>query len=131
MTPTGGDADSGAEQVVRVLLRQARCADCDCSYRSENVHVLRQQDERVWDLAVVCHRCYTMSLVRAIVQGPAWQRRSVMPAAGPQHELGPLERAHFRALSPVSMDDVLDIAGFLADFDGDFQRLFQGRGGDP
>jgi hypothetical protein len=134
VTPTEGAAASGAEQVVRVLLRQARCADCNCSYRSENVHVLRQQDDRIWDLAVVCHRCYTMSLVRAIVQGPAWQRRSdrsALPAVGPLHELDPLERAHFRALSPVSMDDVLDIAGFLADFDGDFQRLFQGRGGDP
>lgn len=96
--------------------------------------MLRQQDDRIWDLAVVCHRCYTMSLVRAIVQEPAWQRRSdrsAVPAAGPLHELGPLERAHFRTLSPVGMDDVLDIAGFLADFDGDFQRLFQGRGGDP
>lgn len=133
MTSADGAASAGTEQVVRVLLRQARCADCDCSYRAENVHVLRQQDDRVWDLAVVCHRCYTMSLVRAVVQGPGWSRRPDRPAVaavGPQLELGPLEQAHFRGLSPVGMDDVLDIAGFLADFDGDFQRWFQGRGGD-
>lgn len=130
--PEGAEAGS-AEEVLRTLLRQARCTDCDCVYRAENVHVLQQRDDRVWDLAVVCHRCYTMSLVRAIVRVPgSLPPREVVPAAaGLAPELSPREQAHFRRLAPVSMDDVLDISGLLADFDGDFHRLFQGRGGDP
>lgn len=132
MSPSEGAELGSAEAVLRSLLRQARCTDCDCAYRAENVHVLQQQDDRVWDLAVVCHRCYTMSLVRAIVRAPGISPRAAAPAPAPVAlELNPRERAHFRHLAPVSMDDVLDISDLLADFDGDFHRLFQGRGGDP
>lgn len=132
MPPPEGAEVGSADAVMRSLLRHARCTDCDSAYRAENVHVLQQQDDRVWDLAVVCHRCYTMSLVRAIVRVAG----TSPTAAGPDPvemalELSPREQAHFRGLAPVSMDDVLDIAGLLADFDGDFHRLFQGRGGDP
>jgi len=143
MTPmrsSGDDAEADearggtAAQVIRALLKQTRCTDCDCAYRAEDVHVLRQEDDQVWDLAVVCHRCYTMSLVRAIIQIPASrlsQLASQPARLVPTHELTPMERAHFRALDPVDMDDVLDLTGFLANFDGDFQSLFQHGGGDP
>ncbi|MCB0217923.1 MAG: hypothetical protein KDH92_14875 [Chloroflexi bacterium] len=121
---------STADQIIRVLLQQARCADFDCAYRAEDVHVLRQRSDRVWDLAAVCNGCYTMSLIRAIVQAPESARvpsrqRPVLATA----ELTRAERRHFDALDPIDADDVLDLHAFLSGFDGDFRGLF-GRDGD-
>jgi hypothetical protein len=124
---------STADQIIRVLLQQARCTDCDCAYRVEDVHVLRQSNERVWDLAAVCHRCYTMSLIRAVVQAPGSRALPSIRARGlaisVATELTMAERKRFACLSPVGSDDVLDLHDFLEDFDGDFRGLF-GRDGD-
>jgi len=122
-----------AEQIIRVLLEQARCTDCDCPYRLEDVHVLRQSNERVWDLAAVCNQCYTMSLIRAIVQSPESKRGGGLQAhrlpSKTSSELTVAERKHFEALAPLDEDDVLDMTGFLSGFDGDFRGLF-GQDGD-
>jgi hypothetical protein len=44
--------------------------------------------------------------------------------ARPPTELTVAERAYFLGLEPVDADDVLDVAEFLAAFDGDFRGLF-------
>lgn len=101
------------ERVVRFLVKHAQCSDCDCPYHAEDVHVLAHRQDRVWDLAAVCHNCYTMSLIRAVVRGRIALR-----------ELTLAEERHFEELPPIDVDDVLDLSAFLTDFDGDFRGLF-------
>ncbi len=126
---------STADRIIRVLLAEARCTDCDCAYRAEDVHVLRQKSDKVWDLAAVCSSCYTMSLIRAIVQAPESRRGARvsthrLPKSRPS-ELTRAEAQRFETLTPVDRDDVLDMHQFLAGFDGDFRALFGQDGTEP
>lgn len=118
--------ESIADRIVRVLLAEARCSECGGAYRAEDVHILRQLSDRVWDLAVVCSGCYTLSLVRAIVQpqaAAAPEGEAALPLLFTS-ELSSGERQHFADLDPIEMDELLDLSSFLDGFDGDFRRLF-------
>jgi len=112
-----------AERIIRVLLEEARCTECGCAYHSEDVHVLRQLDDRIWDLAAVCNHCYTLSLIRAVVR-PTDEPDDGRPAVRVVSELSTAERRRFSDLAPVGVDDVLDVSSFLNAFDGDFRELF-------
>jgi hypothetical protein len=112
---------SMTDRVVECLLSDMRCPDCEAEFHAEDVHVLEQRRDEVWDLAVVCHACQTLSLMRAIVS-----QRSVARARGhARHsELTPAERDYYAGLRPIVADDVLDMMAFLDSFDGDFRALF-------
>ena len=139
-----------ADRVVRFLIENACCAECDAGYLLEDVHVLNQVRGRIWDLAAVCHECYTLSLVRAIVRTPPdihhaepapavdnlnseanGSNNGAERSAMSIHELTDAERRRFRSLPPIDRDDVLDVTAFLDDFDGDFRCLFSREPGDP
>ena len=140
-----------ADRVVRFLIENACCSECDAGYHLEDVHVLNQVRGRIWDLAAVCHECYTLSLVRAIVRTPPDLHHASEPASAVDHleigknethhgadrssvtvqELTAAERRRFRSLPPIDRDDVLDVTAFLASFDGDFRCLFSREPGDP
>lgn len=138
-----------ADRVVRYLVENTRCAECDAGYHLEDVHILDQVRGRIWDLAAVCHECLTLNIVRAIVRTPPDVRhahfsptvdRPALEDAGSDrrarasrivHEMTAAERRHFRALPPIGPDDVLDVAAFLQEFDGDFRGLFSSEPGDP
>jgi len=130
MDGPGADVD----KVIGFLVRHARCTECGARYDAENVHVIEHTDLYVWDLAAVCHSCYTLSVVRAVVRPP--DRDVEAPSIEPVpastrralqarwHELTPAEAKRFRRLPPVDTDDVLDVTEFLRSFDGDFRGLF-------
>ncbi|MFN2114306.1 MAG: hypothetical protein ACK2T6_01235 [Anaerolineae bacterium] len=119
-------------RIIRFLVDNAHCAECGAHYHEEDVYVLGQLDLRIWDLAAVCHSCYTLSVVRAVVRPqsdqvkaevaydgvPADRRREVL------HEMTAAEVRHFDELPPIGKDDVLDVTHFLCEFDGDFRGLF-------
>ena len=123
---------STSNKIIQVLLKEARCTECDCSYQSEDVYVLRQRAENVWDLAAVCNACYTMSLIRAIVQGGKLldKQGEERPQDAETIELfsksglSREERRRFAAMSPIGEEEVEAASKFLSDFDGDFERLF-------
>lgn len=117
--------ESTAERVIRFLVDHARCQACRSAYHVENVHVLHQTSDRIWDLAVVCDQCYGLALIRAVVRSEDGRIHTE-----PADELTNAELHRFRRLRPIDRDDVLDVAAFLADFDGDFARLFQPLEGD-
>lgn len=113
-----------ADRVIRFLVEHARCADCGGRFHAEDVHVLHEDDLRVWDLGAVCHDCRTLTLLRAVVS--SLRPEGIPTPAEPAgvDELTPLERRHFASLGPVAQDDVREAATFLRDFDGDFRELF-------
>jgi hypothetical protein len=113
-----------ADRVIRFLVEHARCPDCEGRFHFEDVHVLAADEQRIWDLAAVCHECQTLTLLRAVVS-PLSADGTPTPGAGASvTELTPIERRRFAALAPIGEDDVLDVSAFLRDFDGDFGALF-------
>ncbi|MEO8085049.1 MAG: hypothetical protein ABI780_14605 [Ardenticatenales bacterium] len=112
--------ESTSERVIRFLVDHARCKDCRGVYHVENVHVLHQTSDRIWDLAAVCDQCYGLALIRAVVRSEDGQIHTE-----PASELTNTELRRFHHLRPIDRDDVLDATAFLSDFDGDFARLFQ------
>lgn len=126
---------SSADRVVQHVLEHARCPHCGAAYRVEDVHVLNQLGDRVWDLAVVCAECYELSMARAVVA-------SVEPSSPDDddaaeraaHSAGldersAAERLRLTRLGPVDASDVRDAAAFLERFDGDVLGWLA-RGGD-
>lgn len=109
-----------ADRVIRFLVENARCTDCDGDFRAEDVYILDERDMREWDLGAVCHQCHTLTLIRAVVDAEGRRSRD----ASRLSELTKAERKHFRGLEPIDKNDVLDVTAFLADFDGDFRELF-------
>jgi hypothetical protein len=113
-----------ADRVIRFLVEHARCADCSGQFDVEDVHVLAADGQRVWDLAAVCRHCQTLTLLRAVVSPLS---ADGIPTPGGDvavTELTSTERKRFAGLAPIGEDDVLDVAAFLRDFDGDFGELF-------
>ena len=117
--------ESTSERVVRFLVDHARCSECRGAYLVENVHVLHQTGDRVWDLAAVCQQCYGLALIRAVVRSEDGRIHTE-----PAGEMTTAELRRFQRLRPIDRDDVLDVAAFLAGFDGDFARLFEPPEGD-
>jgi hypothetical protein len=117
--------DRTADRVIRFLVDHARCTSCGGRFALEHVHVLHEEDLRVWDLGAVCHECHTLTLVRAIVRPEPTDGNPTPIDAGAQlDELTLAERDRFAELGPVRDDDVLDMTAFLREFDGDFRGLF-------
>lgn len=122
--------ESTSDRVVRFLIEHARCNDCGADYHVEDVHILSQTAERIWDLAAVCHACYGLSLLRAIVKPGATEPRARYEMVA-RDELTSAERRRFRRMPALERDDVLDMTAFLSDFDGDFRGLFSLESDEP
>ncbi len=114
--------DRTADQVVRYLVEHGRCTDCGGRYNAEDIYVLDQHGERVFDLAAVCCECYTLSFIRAVVR-PRRDDVAGRPTAL-TGELTAAEQQRFDSLPPVQKADVLEVSTFLSSFDGDFRTLF-------
>ena len=125
-------SSSAANRIIRFLVDNAHCAECGAHYHEEDVYVLGQLDLRIWDLAAVCHGCYTLSVVRAVVRPQADKVKAEVAydtvrtaqRSGALHELTAAEVRHFDDLPPIGVDDVLDVSEFLSEFDGDFRGFF-------
>jgi len=124
-----------AERVVQHLLEHSRCPHCGASYRLEDVHVLGQVGDRVWDLAAVCPECYELGLARAVVEWveealPSASDHDPHRAPSAPDELGDAERIRLERLGPIAASDVADAAAFLERFDGDPSDWLGGVGRD-
>lgn len=115
---------SDADRVVRFVVGTARCGDCGSAYQAQDVHILDQVGDNVWELAAVCPGCLNVWLVKAIVHRSASAGEEPPAGDGPLDELSPSERLRFGALPAVGMNDVLDVRAFLRTFDGDFRAHF-------
>lgn len=127
-----------AERVVQHVLEHARCPRCGASYRLEDVHVLGQFGDRIWDLAAVCPECYELGLSRAVVEWveeapPSVPDLDPVPSPWPSllDERSAAERVRLERLEPIAASDVADAAAFLERFDGDPRDWLARTGHDP
>lgn len=122
--------DTSETQIKRIVLdRMERCSVCHRGFETEDVHVLSRKSD-MWMLMVSCSECHARNFVAAVIgDGDAEEAQLALRRLGEEH-LGSeaeLDDDDVPAGEPVTVDDVLDMHGFLSGFDGDFQALFRRR----
>jgi hypothetical protein len=112
-----------------VLHRMDRCSVCHREFELDDIRVLSRKPD-MWMMLVECTDCHARNFVAAVLNdGDPDEARLALRqlsdeavAAGgdePPSDVTPAAR--------IGNDDVLDMHEFLADFDGDFKRLFARR----
>ncbi|HEX5467055.1 MAG TPA: hypothetical protein VFW92_10330 [Candidatus Limnocylindrales bacterium] len=102
---------------IRGRMSSLTCAACGRPYDRQRVRVLAQR-EGLFFLDLACPECGSEAVAIVSVEQTGDRTSRI--------EVGDLAEG-----APVSAVDVLDMHRFLADFDGDFQRLFGPRGKGP
>ncbi len=131
--------DEAREERIKRLIHAAvtHCGACRRAYLLDDFSVIGHRDH-LWMVTVICEGCRNQGFITAIVEQPerAADRRadrgSTPPPGGPKRptDLTPAERDRFADVPPVGVDDLLDLAAFLDDFDGDFRSLLNRDKGD-
>ena len=103
------------ENLIKKLVASVKCSVCGQRYKAGNIDVLGH-DEDLWFLRISCPACNTEYLVAAIIREDR--------VAEVITDLTEAELDRFRNMDRLTADDVLDMHGFLKDFDGDFSQLF-------
>jgi hypothetical protein len=106
----------GADR-LRSRLASLRCADCGRAYGDGHVRI-RAERGSVAFVDLICRACGRQASAIATIVADG--------TAAARVELGDLDEA---AASPIEIEEVLRMERFLADFDGDFRRLFRVGGG--
>lgn len=104
------------ESLIKRLIASIKCGSCGQHYEEDNIDVIEHSDE-LWFLRVLCSSCHVKSLVAAIIRED--EKVEVIT------DLTEAERAKFKDMDGVRVNDVLDMHNFLRDFDGNFPRLFR------
>ena len=104
--------------MLKRLIASIKCSSCGRHYEVYNIDVLGHS-EGLWFLTALCSSCHTQSLVAAIIE------KDKMPEV--VTDLTEAELKKFVTVDVVGADDVLNMHGFLKDFDGGFSRLFSQR----
>lgn len=107
------------ENLVKKLMAATKCAACGRSYRADDVSILGHEDD-LWFVTVSCSACEARYLVAAVIREGSGPGVVTDPAE--------VERKIFRSVPAITTGDVLDMRGFLENFDGDFYRLFKQQG---
>jgi len=103
------------ESLIKKLVASVKCSVCGQRYKAGNIDILGH-DEDLWFLRISCPACNTEYLVAAIIREDK--------VAEVITDLTEAELDRFRNMDRLTADDVLDMHGFLKDFDGDFSQLF-------
>ena len=116
-------AMSLTEMVIRGLVADynVACSVCGTRFRRSGLRVVRRQED-VWQISARCPSCEKITLLMV-----------KLDASGivSDIELTRAEQERFTGMPAISADDVLELAGYLATFDGDFKALFAQYGAPP
>ena len=123
--------DTSEKQIKRIVLdRMERCSVCHRPFDPDDVQVLSRRSD-MWMLMVSCEECHARNFVAAVIgDGDAEEAQLALRRLGEEHLKAKLDiKPEMDDIpeDPVSVDDVLEMHGFLQEFDGDFNALFNGR----
>ncbi len=104
------------ESLIKRLIASIKCGSCGQNYQEDNIEVIEHNGE-LWFLKVSCSSCHVRCMVAAIIRENA--RPEVVT------DLTEEEVEKFKKLDSIRDEDLLEMHGFLKDFDGDFPRLFR------
>ena len=102
------------DSLIRKLMTSVKCESCGQYYEADDVDVLGHRED-MWFLKLHCSNCHTQCLLAAVVR----ESRLSGTVAGLMDKDPAVSGG-----SAITADDLLEMRGFLKDFDGDFSRLF-------
>lgn len=112
------DFPVGQERFLRQLISTFRCQVCHCGYERDQVRVAARHDE-LWIVSVRCRRCRNQQVFGITLSDEEDLDEDELV----DEEIEVVLEA--ASEEPLSYEDVLDMHLFLADFNGDFARLFK------
>lgn len=109
------------EMVIRGLVADynVACSVCGTRFRRSGLRVIRREDD-VWQISARCPSCEKITLLMVKLDASGFVA---------DVELNQAEQERFAGAPAISADDVLEMSGYLATFDGNFKALF-GQSGD-
>lgn len=123
--------DTSEKQIKKIVLnRMERCSVCHHSFAPEDIHIVSRKPD-LWTMVVGCNECNSRSFVAAVLgDGDPEQAQLALRKLSEQGSEIDVDHSDLilseePAGDPVTIDDVLDMHGFLKQFDGDFHRLFR------
>lgn len=122
--------DTSEKQIKKIVLnRMERCTVCHHNFAPEDIHIVSRKPD-LWTMVVACAECNSRNFVAAVLGDgdPAQAQLALrkLSEQGPvSEEDGPPDEPAPPVGEAVSVDDVLEMHGFLKQFDGDFSRLFR------
>jgi hypothetical protein len=122
--------NTSEKQIKRVVLnRMERCSVCHHEFVPDDIRVVsRTQD--MWMMVVTCTECHARNFVAAVLgDGDPDQAQLALRQLSRDDSDADIEimseADEAPDGAPVSIDDVIEMHEFLADFDGDFRRYFR------
>ncbi len=118
------------KQIKRIVLnRMERCAVCHQAFGPENIQVVPRRSD-MWMMVVTCEECHARNFVAAVLgDGDPDQAQLALRQLSRDDSDADIEimseADEAPDGAPVSIDDVIEMHEFLADFDGDFRRYFR------
>lgn len=109
------DSPGAEERLVKRVIARFRCSHCNRQHAAENVNVMGKYDD-VWIIGVDCDECRRPGMFVVSLR-----KDSSLEGVT---DLTDEEQERFLAATSVESSDVEGIRSFLADFRGDFSRLF-------
>lgn len=106
------------ESLIKQLITSITCGSCGKNYDEDHIEIIEHKEE-MWFLRVSCPSCKLKCLVAAIIREDG--ESEVVT------DLTPDELEKFKNSEVISEDDLLDMHGFLRNFDGDFPHAFRQR----
>jgi hypothetical protein len=118
------------ERIIRERFAQQHCQECGASYDEDGILVLARR-RSTWMVLVTCKACehrgiFVVSFPSALdtKAHDAKLDLAAMPGALAETANVTHGAGTHAANGPVTTDEVNQMRDFLADFDGNFQRLF-------
>ncbi len=100
--------------LLRQIIANVRCANCQRRFTARDVQVLDQR-ANLWALSVKCRYCDTDGIVFAIVSDE--RPRSV------RTDLTPSDWRRLANAPPLTADDVIAFHAFIQNYTGDFSEI--------
>jgi len=125
--------DASDNQIRRIVVeRMDRCSVCHRRFVEDDVEVVSRKSD-VWLMIVQCKDCHSRSFAAVVGDTSApidteslfgfradGSIEITFEADGEFVDIEPLDEGQ----EPVTVDDLLEMHGFLDSFDGDFKSLF-------
>lgn len=126
--------DASDNQIRRIVVeRMDRCSVCHRRFVEDDVEVVSRKSD-VWLMIVQCKDCHSRSFAAVVGDTSApidteslfgfradGSIEITFEADGEFVDIEPLDEGQ---QEPVTLDDLLEMHGFLDSFDGDFKSLF-------
>ena len=124
------------EELIKNIQKMIRCPGCGSSYKKENINFLGQLGQAVL-VQLNCLSCKMPVMATIVMTTPsATGEAGLLPDLSSLKDLEHLykklpnilsekEKVDSNELSKqISSDEIIDFHGFLEDFNGDFEKLF-------